>query len=294
VVRDDVYRPHTFEEVAAMVTPEVSARLDQGRLYGIWWFNRRGRKERQVAEVDENGRRYRRRSKNTMKPPEEWVAVPVPDPGVPREWVDAAREAIKDNRRPPSSNRRLWELSGSLLYCGCCGHVMRHDSRVREDGAWHYYRCSHRWHNGSDACPNGKGFNANKVEPPVWRFVSTLLQDPSKVRAGLEALMDRERKGTRGDTDREAKAWLDRLAEADKMRRGFQEQAAKGLMTLKELENRLKEVEETRETARAELAILEEGRRRSARSSRKPSPRGAPPGLQDAQAEGSCVSGFSS
>ena len=74
-----------------MVTPEVSARLDRSRLYGIWWFNRRARKERQVAEVDENGRRYRRRSKNTMKPREEWVAVPVPDPGVPREWVDAAR-----------------------------------------------------------------------------------------------------------------------------------------------------------------------------------------------------------
>ena len=96
MVRDDVYRPHTFEEVAAVVTPEVSARLDRSRLYGIWWFNRRDRKERQVAEVDENGRRYRRRSKNTMKPPEEWVAVPVPDPGVQREWVDAAREAIKD------------------------------------------------------------------------------------------------------------------------------------------------------------------------------------------------------
>jgi site-specific DNA recombinase len=261
MVRDDVYRPHTFEEVAAMVNPEVSARLDQDKLYGIWWFNRRDRKEHQVAEVGENGRRYRRRSKNTIKPPEEWVAVPVPDPGVPREWVDAAREAIKDNRRPPSSNRRFWELSGGLFYCGCCGRVMRQDFRVREDGAWFYYRCSHRWQNGRDACPN-KGFNVNKVEPPVWRFVSTLLQDPLKVRAGLEALIEQERKGTRGDADREAKAWLDRLAEADQMRRGFQEQAAKGLMTLDELEGRLKEIEETRETARAELAVLEDGRRR--------------------------------
>ena len=96
----------------------------------------------------------------------------------------------------------------------------------------------------------------------MWRFVSTLLQDPSRVRAGLEALIDRERKGTRGDVDGEAKAWLHRLAEADTMRRGFQEQAAKGLMTLDELENRLKEIDETRETAQAELALLEEGRQR--------------------------------
>jgi hypothetical protein len=133
---------------------------------------------------------------------------------------------------------------------------------VREDGAWFYYRCSHRWQNGSDACPLGKGFNVNKVEPLVRRYVSTLLQDPSKVHGGLEVLTDREREGTRRDADREAKAWLDRLAEADTMRRGFQEQAAKGLMTLDELENRLKEIEETHETTRAELAILEERRQR--------------------------------
>ena len=189
------------------------------------------------------------------------MAVPVPDPGVPREWVDAARGAIKDNRRPPFSNRRFWELSGGLLYCGCCGHVMRHDFRVSEDGAWFYYRCQHRWQNGIDACPN-KGFNANKLEPPVWQFVSTLLQDPSKARAGLEVMIEQERNRTRGDAEREEKAWLDRLAEADQMRRGFQEQAAKGLMTLDELANRLEEIEEARKTARSELAILNESRQR--------------------------------
>ena len=56
MVRDDVYRPHTFEEVAALVTPaEVAApRQNQDKLYGIWWFKRRDRKERQVVEVGEN------------------------------------------------------------------------------------------------------------------------------------------------------------------------------------------------------------------------------------------------
>ena len=46
------------------------------------------------------------------------------------------------------------------------------------------------------------------------------------------------------------------------MRRGFQEQAAKGLMTLGELEERLKEIDEIRETAHAELATLEGSRQR--------------------------------
>ena len=139
---------------------------------------------------------------------------------------------------------------------------MRQDARVRKDGAWFYYRCAHRWHNGRDACPNGKSYNVKKVEPPVWRFISGLLKDPAKVRAGLDALMDRERNLTHGDAEQEAKAWLDKLAQADTMRRGFQEQAAKGLMILDELEDRLRESDETRETTRAELAALEGSRRR--------------------------------
>ncbi|HVF01604.1 MAG TPA: hypothetical protein VNA27_09775 [Rubrobacteraceae bacterium] len=34
-VFDDVYKPHTFEEVAALVSPQVAACLDPDRLYGI-------------------------------------------------------------------------------------------------------------------------------------------------------------------------------------------------------------------------------------------------------------------
>ena len=212
---------------------------------------------RQVVEAAEDGRRYRQRSKNATKPQEEWVAVPVPDSGVPKEWVDAAREAIKDNRRPPSSNRRFWELSSGLLYCGCCGHVMRQDSRVRQNGSWFYYRCVHRWHNGKDACTNGRNFNVTTVEPPVWRFVSNLLKDPAKVRADLDALIDQERRGMRGDPSQEAKVWLNKLAEADRMRRGYQEQTAKGLMTLEELEDHLYRIEEARKVAQEELAAIE-------------------------------------
>jgi len=66
----------------------------------------------------------------------------------------------------------------------------------------------------------------------------------------------------RGDAGQEAKVWLDRLAEADTMRRGFQEQAAKELTTLEELEERLKKMDDIRETARADLATLEGSRQR--------------------------------
>ena len=64
---------------------------------------------------------------------------------------------------------------------------------------------------------------------------SELLTDPERVRAGLEEMIERERNGSRGDPDREARAWAEKLAEADRMRVGYQELAATGLMTLAEL-----------------------------------------------------------
>ena len=39
-IMDDVYRPHDFEEVAQLLTPEVAATLNPDERYGVWWYNR--------------------------------------------------------------------------------------------------------------------------------------------------------------------------------------------------------------------------------------------------------------
>jgi hypothetical protein len=119
-----VYRPHSFEEVRQVVTPEVAARLDPALRYGIWWFNRRRTEIKHVSEMGSNGRHYRRRIKVTDKPRSEWVAVPVPDSGIPREWIDATREAIKTNKRPSANADRIWELSGGMFFCRECSNRM--------------------------------------------------------------------------------------------------------------------------------------------------------------------------
>ena len=99
-IHDDVYRPHTFEEVKATATPEVAACLDPNKSYGLWWFNRLGHKVRQISEFSGNGRRYRKTHYWYQKPKEERIAVPVPDSGIPREVVEMARVAVEGNRRP--------------------------------------------------------------------------------------------------------------------------------------------------------------------------------------------------
>jgi hypothetical protein len=75
-------------------------------------------------------------------------------------------------------------------------------------------------------------------------------------------MIERERLTSRGDPDREAKAWLDRIGEVDRMRAGYQELAAKGMMTIEELGSRLRELEATRATANEELDTI---RRRAER-----------------------------
>src|SRR5215210_6397357 len=106
MILNDAYRPHTNEELAALadagnLSPEVLTTLGAENSYGIAWYNRH------KVETIPGERQIK-----TPRPRNEWIATPVPDSGVPREWVDAAREAIKDNVRPSDAGRRYWNLKG--------------------------------------------------------------------------------------------------------------------------------------------------------------------------------------
>jgi site-specific DNA recombinase len=265
-IRDDVYRTHTFEEVKATVTPEVAARLDPNKTYGLWWYNRLSHKVRQVSEPSGNGRRYRKTHEWYQKPKEEWIAVPVPDSGIPRDLVEAARAAIEGNRRAARAGRRFWELTGGIARCGECGWTMcaAHSTTVSRGRhyAYDYYRCSNRDRHGLEACANSHKPRADKVEPEVWSFVSNLLKTPDLLRTGLERLIEVERRAARGNPNREAEAWAKKLSEVERKRSAYQDQQAEGLITLDELRTKLASLEEARAVARRELAALKERRER--------------------------------
>lgn len=69
-------------------------------------------------------------------------------------------------------------------------------------------------------------------------------------------MIEREREGTRENPHRETKGWLEKLAEVDHMRSGYQEMAAKGLMSFEELGARLEELGNTRSIVTRELEVL--------------------------------------
>jgi site-specific DNA recombinase len=259
-ILDEAYKPHTSEEVKELVSPDVAARLDREQLYGISWYNRLRVRTRQVSEPTAIGRRYRKEARVTERPREEWIAVPVPYAGIPREVVDAARAAIKDNRRPSSAGRRFWELSGGILRCSVCGHSMATLSIKAYAGTFyhHYYYCpNHRNNrNGDAACTNRKNLRALGLEGRVWDLISGLLKYPERLRAGLDEMIEKERAEMRGDPEAQALLWLGRITTLDSKRSRYQDMAAEGLITFDELGAKLRELAADRATAERELEDL--------------------------------------
>jgi hypothetical protein len=124
---------------------EVAARLNPEERYGILWFDQTRVRRNQTSEIGPEGTIYRRRSNSTGKPRQEWVAVPIPDAGIPRDWVNTARESIKDNRPISSAGSRKWPLSGGVFLCGGCGRRMfPNGSGGRNGRTYVYYRCPKR------------------------------------------------------------------------------------------------------------------------------------------------------
>jgi hypothetical protein len=70
----------------------------------------------------------------------------------------------------------------------------------------------------------------------------------------MERIIDAEAAMGRGDPERESEAWAEKLEECARLRSAYQQQQAAGLMTLEELGSMLKDLEETRKLAEAEIA----------------------------------------
>jgi site-specific DNA recombinase len=179
-VLEDAYKPHRFREIAELVSPEVAGGLGRGKTYGVWWSNRAGFIQERVVEEGPDGvPRYRLRSKRFLKPPSEWIAVPIPGSGTPRSWVDAARERVSRNGPAPRPGSPRRELVG-ILRCAVCNRTMK----FHRVGSGHgdsvnlYYRCS-KVDVDVDGCTNGRSLRAEEAERAARRFALGLLSGSS-------------------------------------------------------------------------------------------------------------------
>ena len=256
LVLNDLYRPHAFGELSELVAPEVAARLDSEKDYGVRWSNRQAQKTRQVSEAAGEGRRYRKRVTATARSRKEWVAIPVPA-YLPRELVEQAR-AMMEAQKPTARKylARQWELRG--LICCSCGVRMGTSTTTHGragGGLFYYYKCSRRSDYKRGVCQQ-RSLRAERVEARVWEFISGLLKDPENISRGMQRMIELERQQEKGDPERDAAVWVEKLAEVDQERRTYLRLAAKGHMTDDELDEALAELEETRNTAERELPGL--------------------------------------
>ena len=238
---------------------EVAARLDPEARYGVWWSGKKAFERKLVFKNGPDGRHYKYSYKVRERSPAERIGVPVPDSGIPREWVDAAREAIKDNRRPARAGDREWELSGGILRCAECGRAMsaRTFSKPGIERTYLYYACVSGAHHRPDTCSARKHHKAEEVEEWVWDAVSRILKDPERLRAGLDHMIEQESRSVHGDPATETERWLEEISEAGRKRTRYQEMAAEGLIEFDELRARLAALDEARKTAEQELHALE-------------------------------------
>jgi site-specific DNA recombinase len=255
MVLSDTYKPHTYEEAVELVPPMVAATLTNGEEYGIRWWNRSSQKSRQVSEHTQDGtRRYRRKVAYARRALEKWVGAPVPA-FLPRGLVEKAKTTMTTPRPQERKNlARGWELR-SLMRCPSCGGAMGTHTAKRGDKLYHYYRCHRSVDYRRNSCRQ-KMERAQKAEEAMWEFVSRVLKDPDRILASMDVLIEQKRGELRGDPEREAKAWLERLAEVDQERRGYLKLAAKGRMSEEELDEALADLEETRRTAERELEAI--------------------------------------
>ena len=187
--------------------------------------------------------------------------------------IKEANNILIAPKKPQPQGEKQWQitfirsiLTGGIARCKECGLAMNaaHSTKTKKGRlyAYNYYRCSTRNNHGVEACPNSKRLRAEDLEGLVWVYISHRLKDPEQLREDLEKMVELKREGVRGDPEREAKAWLDKLAETERKRGGFQDMAAEGLITFDELRSKLAELEELRKTAEGELKALESERER--------------------------------
>ncbi len=245
IAENDVYLARPHEEVVALVAPEVAQDLDPEKRYGIYWFGR--------VHMERAYGRGSRKYTLEHNPREEWVAIPVPDSGIPPELVLAVRQRLAANVGWSPSTHPAVRLRGRIR-CAC-GYAMTN----RQSEGRRYYVCGQ--HRKRGPCEHVRFHRLFETEERVERFVLGLLENPDVLREKVREQAERERRELR-NTDREARRARRRLEKLDIMEDGYSEQQAEGLLSMERLREKLGALAKERRELERRLAELADGERR--------------------------------
>jgi hypothetical protein len=182
------------------------------------------------------------------------IGVPVPDSGIPREWVLAARETIKNNEKVSNCGRRFWELTGGVLRCAACGGAMATNFITpRKTG---YYRCGRRYRLGRHACSQSKSLRAEETEALIWGFVSSILKDPERLQRGLDEMLRQEEALAPRYPNEDTDSWLKKLSELEAQEERLLDHYLEGKLEVDRYESRISQIKRDRRTIEDELGRI--------------------------------------
>jgi hypothetical protein len=159
---------------------------------------------------------------------EDWIAVPAPDSGIPKEWIESARKIVGQNIKPTNKGRRPWELKG-YLFCECGVRMTTHvATRKGKDIVHSYYVCNRHKVDGKDACPYARYHKAEELEHRVERVILDLIRRPEIMLEHIEREIE-TRKTEAADSAAQRAMWQEQLQKIERKSRAFRIWLPKGL-----------------------------------------------------------------
>jgi len=260
MVFNDAYYPHDHEELRPLLEAAGStARIEEARQHGVLWYPKL-----KIERLDPDPERgYARPTREGRYERSEQVPVPIPSSGIPREVIEAARLALRDNVRSRNTGDRVYELA-SLIRCADCGNRLATNRKLQDGHRYDYYRCSNNQRHGSKVCSMNKNLPAARLERLVLHTVLEAVKDPDALILKAQQTYERERARLLRAGGADVEGWRRSLGDIEQQRVRAQRAYMEEVIGLDDLRARHAELDT--EKARVERLLKEhEGREDSLR-----------------------------
>ncbi len=218
-----------------------TARVDEGREYGVVWYPKL-----KITALDPDPERgYARPRKEEEEEEysrEEQVPIPVVSSGIPRELIDAARDALRGNVVSRNTGTRVYELA-SIVRCADCGYRLATNRKLMGGKTYHYYRCGNHQRHGSRVCGMNKFFPAERLERTVLHAVLDAVKDRDELIRKADAGFERQRDALLRAGRVDAAEWRRTLDGLERRRANYQRAFAAEALSLDDLLARTAELD---------------------------------------------------
>ena len=167
----------------------VQRLLQEPAYKGTARYNRHQTDPEAIGQPRRIGRGRLQAPRYKLRPPEQWVTLPVPIIVDPDLWHHVQEQLQMNKRFAPRNNQKHHYLLRSLLTCGVCGRTLV----GRTSGDRKTYACAFGGVNRApDVPPHRCIICTDEIEPLVWQALTDLLSHPARLVSAWRALLEPE------------------------------------------------------------------------------------------------------